>query len=174
MKSVQTLHEVDQQSSILQDLHNSTVVKQSKDGRKVCRRQTRSQSRASGFALRIAVRSAKSIFGYVYFAQQSTILLWKKVPSSPCFGKQERNCSFSKGKRKGRSFCTVTKGTKNTEKGRGIPLPFSIPSPLTNGAGQTFRYALSFQQLQDRWKAKRYRLYKTRQMQFAETKKAFL
>ncbi len=35
------------------------------------------------------------------------------------FGKQERTCSFSKGKRKGRSFCDVTKGTKNTEKGRG-------------------------------------------------------
>ena len=57
----------------------------------------------------------------------------------PCYGKQGKTCfsskrkeeySFSKGKRKGRSFCTVTKGTKNTEKGRGIPLPFSIPSPL--------------------------------------------
>ena len=85
-----------------------------------------------------------------------------------------RTCFFSKGKRKGRSFCTVTKGTKNTEKGRGIPLPFSIPSPLQIHAKQTFRYALNLQQLQNRWKAERYRLYKTRQMQFAETKKAFL
>ena len=34
------------------------------------------------------------------------------------------------GKREGRSFCHITKGIKKTEKGRGIPLPFSNPIPL--------------------------------------------
>ena len=47
------------------------------------------------------------------------------------------------------SFCNVTKGTKNTEKGRGIPLPFSLPYPLTAKDKQLFWDALSLQKLQD-------------------------
>ena len=116
---------------------------------------------------------AKGVFAFRY-GKNSMKTSVSGVEKNLFLSKRKEECSFSKGKRKGRSFCDVTKGTKNTEKGRGIPLPFSNPTPLTNGAGQTFRYALNFQQLQNRWKAERYRLYKTRQMQFAETKKAFL
>ena len=66
----------------------------------------------------------------------------EKYRRSPANGKQERTCFSSErkkrlflfqGKERGRSFCNVTKGTKSTEKGRRLPLPFSNPSPLTNG-----------------------------------------
>ena len=55
-----------------------------------------------------------------------------------------KDYSFSKGKRKGRSFCDVTKGTKSTEKGRRLPLPFSNPTPLTNKGDRTFSVCAKF------------------------------
>ena len=88
----------------------------------------------------------KSAFGY--FSR-----FGEKYHPSPCYGKQERSCSsskrkedysFSKGKGEGRSFCTVTKGTKNTEKGRRLPLPFSNPTPLTNEGKATFPVCAKF------------------------------
>ena len=119
-----------------------------------CRKQTQSQSRGSGFAPRIAVRSAKKRFWYVYFATQSTILALEKSTTRPpasgsrnepaSLPRERKDYSSSKGKRKGCSFCTVTKGTKNTEKGRRLPLPFSNPSPLTNGGKATFPVCAKF------------------------------
>ena len=122
--------------------------------RKGCTKPARSQSRGSGFAPTDPGTIRKCIFGYAYFTAQSTILLWKKVstvfPASGAGKKPaplprgRKECSFSKGKRKGRSFCNVTKGTKNTEKGRGIPLPFSIPSPLTKEGVEDYSVCAGF------------------------------
>ena len=124
------------------------------------------------------MRSAKSALLVYLQSNVPFSCAEEKYHPSPCYGKQERTCisskrkeehSFSKGKRKGRSFCTVTKGTKNTEKGRRLPLPFSNPSPLTNGGIEPFRYALSLQQLQDRKETKSDSLSKTRQRKPVQT-----
>ena len=111
---------MDRQRKTLQGLqkHWRQVVR---SRRVVCTKQTRSQSRIPGFALRIAARSAKSVFGYFCRAWQKyhpfPLLVGEGYPSfmggrwcfccvikstipSPCFGKQERTCSSSKGKEK--------------------------------------------------------------------------
>ena len=78
------------------------------------------------------------LFGSIFpvYGEESTTL--------PLSESRKHGCSFSKGKRKGRSFCIVTKGTKNTEKGRGIPLPFSIPSPLTKEGVEDYSVCAGF------------------------------
>ena len=81
-KPVQTLRKVDRQSKTLQNLQQHWS-RASRYRLKVCTKQTQSQSRGSGFAPRIAVRSAKKRFWYVYFATQSTILALEKSTTRP-------------------------------------------------------------------------------------------
>ena len=100
----------------------------------------------------------------------------RKVPF--CFGKkyqpfpalgvgknlllfQEEEKTFLFQGKKRRTFLFHVEKEPKDRKGKGNPLPFSIPSPLTAKWKQTFRYALSLQYLQDRLKTKGYRLSKT-------------
>ena len=80
---------------------------------------------------------AKGVFAFRY-GKNSMKTSVSGVEKNLFLSKRKEECSFSKGKRKGRSFCDVTKGTKNTEKGRGIPLPFSNPTPLTSAGKANF------------------------------------
>ena len=59
------------------------------------------------------------------------------------FQEEGKSVLFRKEK-KSRFFCNVTKGTKNTEKGRRLPLPFSNPTPLTNKGDRTFPVCAKF------------------------------
>ena len=69
--------------------------------RKVCTKRTRSQSRGSGFAPRIAARSAKKRFWYVYFATQSTILaLEKSTTRPPAMVSRKKPASLPRGEGK--------------------------------------------------------------------------
>ena len=121
----QTLRKVDRQSKTLQNLQQHWS-RASRYRQAVCRKQTRSQSRGSGFAPRIAVRSEKAFLDTCTLRSKVPFSLWKKVatvssasesrkkPASLPRGRKDY--SSSKGKREGRSFCHSTKGTKNTEK----------------------------------------------------------
>ena len=114
------------------------VVKKFKDRQAGCTKRTQSQSRGSGCPSRIAVRSAKSAL-LVYLQSNVPFSCAEEKYHRPCYGKQGKTCfsskrkeehSFSKGKRKGRSFCDVTKGTKSTEKGRRLPPSLFKPIPF--------------------------------------------
>ena len=113
-KFVQTLRKVDSHSKTCR-FSNSIVVKQSKDRRVVCTKQTRSQSRIPGFALRIAARSAKSVFGYFCRA-------WQKYHPFPLLVGEGDPSSMG-----GRwCFCCVIKST--------IPSPCSSKGALPKAA----------------------------------------
>ena len=145
-KPVQTLRKMDHHSKTLQNLQQH-CSRASRYRLKVCTKQTQSQSRGSGFAPkdRCAIRE-KALLGTFLALEKSTT----RPPASgsrnepASLPRERKDYSSSKGKRKGRSFCTVTKGTKSTEKGRRLPLPFSNPSPLTNGGKATFPVCAKF------------------------------
>ena len=88
----------------------------------------------------------KALLGTFAASGKSTIVPLltesRKEPVSLFKGKGRTHLFQEEKKR--RSFCDVTKGTKNTEKGRGIPLPFSNPSPLTNVGIATFSVCVKF------------------------------
>ena len=123
---------------------NSTVVVQSGTDKKSVQNERNRKAGDPALPHGSQRDPRKSAFGTCTLLRKVPFSLWRKVPSFPCYGKQERSCSSSKGKRKGRSFCDVTKGTKNTEKGRRLPLPFSNPIPLTNEGDRNFPVCAKF------------------------------
>ena len=98
----------------------------------------RKREAATGFALSASRRDSRAHF-CAYPESNVPFSCAEEKYHRPCYGKQGKTCfsskrkeehSFSKGKRKGRSFCDVTKGTKNTEKERGDSPSLFKPNPF--------------------------------------------
>ena len=126
------MRRVERQSKTLQRLqqHCSRAVR---SRQAVCIKRTQSQSRGSGFAPKDRCAIRKKHFWVLF-------LLWKKVPPVPLLWKagtklllfqEEGRLFLFQGKEKSMFLLYCDKRNQKHRKGKGDPLPFSIPSPLT-------------------------------------------
>ena len=120
-------------------LHKTNAI--AKPGIRLCPQGSRCDPRKRFWIRVLCAAKYHFRFGEKY---HPVLLLTESRKEPAPLPRGRKDYSFSKGKRKGRSFCDVTKGTKSTEKGRRLPLPFSNPTPLTNKGDRTFSVCAKF------------------------------